>query len=212
MTTIQIVNSATMVANRLEFDRVCALLYKAQDILIKVKEKIASLRGNFATMLEILPAYLDQISVEQTAYYDSQVFAFLQAVSMLINLRDATGIAYIKPVAVNSTSNAITVTIGYPQDNVSETLVTVDNISINLTTWEIAIGTYSINALHAAEIQTANTTEEEQAAGTFTQSEFITGITTEIQKLVYITALICRNEQNIAASLRYITQLKGLSL
>ena len=131
---------------------------------------------------------------------------------MCLGMRDGDGVPYIKPVTETDKSTDITLSINFPQGNVVQTVATIDNCIVDVETWNIYIGTNVINALHSVDLETQFTTDEEKLTQTFLKSEFITGIVGEIRKLVYISSIVCKNEQHINAALRYINEVRNLGM
>ena len=64
----------------------------------------------------------------------------------------------------------------------------------------------------ADEIATQFSVVEETPSPYFSRTEFLTGIGYEIEKLIVFTSHICKNEQVVNASLKYISELKNLGI
>lgn len=212
MNNLVIVTPEKKAENRIEFDRVSHKLSGVNNILSKIKTEIASTKGKFNSMVEILTFYPDQISLLEKQLYDVQCQAFIHTLFMYVNILDSDGTPFINPVSENSTSTDISMTINFPHYTITKNVAHVENISIDISEWDMYIGTNVINALKSEELTEQFSVVAEVPTQYFSRSEFITGITFEIEKLLVFQSSICQAEQSVNSALKYISELKTMGL
>lgn len=198
--------------NRAEFDRVTALLNGQGNVVAKIKAEIMAIRNKFASMIEILYSYPDDISVLEKQLYDVQCQAFLHSVFMYLGFRDSSGNLFIHPVTPTSQTSPISLTIHFPHYTMEHVIADIDNITVDIINWDLYIGTTAINALRSAEIVRQFSVVVETPHQYFSRDEFITGVSGEIEKILLFNSQVCRLEQMINYGLRYISELKNIGL
>ena len=198
--------------NKLEFDRVTKILNGQGFVISKIKEEIMATRNKYASMIEIIASFGDQMTPLELHLYDVQCQAFIHSIFMYTNYLDPNGNFYINPVTPQSQTTDVTLSITLPHYTVQKTISSVDNIAIDLAGWNIYFGTMSINVANHIQLEAQYDTTQEVPAPYFSKEEFLTGVAVEIEKLLLFNSQICRVEQVINGALRYISELKNIGL
>ena len=206
------VSDSVKALNRIEFDRVTNILTGQSNVLSMIKQEILNVQKKYNAMINILKSYPDEITLVDESMYDVQAQAFIHALFMYLSYRDSNNNLYINPVTQTSTSTDVSLTINYNSYTDTSVIATVDNISVDIYHWIIAVGTSVTTALKAADIQTQYDTTVETPTNYFSQEEFGRGVNAEIEKLMMLYAHITKIEQLVNSSLRYISDLKSMGL
>lgn len=213
MSIASMMTPETLAQNRSAFDTALNKLNGQSLIISKIKTEISSLQGKFVAMLEILKQFPDQITILERQLYDTQCQAFIHAIFMYVNYRDSLGNLYIEPVTPASQTTNIILNVAFPHYFVSKSIASLDNIAVDIASWDMYIGTTHFTASHSSDLATQfSGINNEEPSPYFSQIEFVTGIAGEIEKLVLFTSQIIRNEHEITAGIRIISELKGLGL
>ncbi len=208
------ITPAVKATNRIEFDRVTTLLMGIGGVVSKIKSEMVTMRSKYASMVEIISNYSDQISAVEKELYDVQVQAFYHTVYMYLGLTDSNGKLYINPVTPTSTSTPITITITYPNYTMTKTLFSIDNMVSDIINLDLYIGTITINSLKSSELETqfSSIIYEPVAEPYFSREAFISGVAYEIDNLLLINDEVCRMDNLITSGMRYIADLKSIGL
>lgn len=212
MDVAQIITPDIKAANRLEFDRVTNILNGQGNIIAKIKNEIGMLRSRFSSMVEILTSYPDRIDVLEKQLYDVQCQAFIHTVFMYLGLRDLNGNLYINPVTPSSQTTDVSITIKLPHYTLTKTVAQVENIVVDIATWDMYIGSTVVTASRSSDLVEQYSVVAETPTPYFSRQEFITGVSYEVEKLILFTSQLCRAEQAINSGLRFVSELKNLGL
>lgn len=208
-----IITSPIQQENRTEFDRVTNFLNGAGIVISKIKNEIEALKNKFASMIEIITQYPDQISVLEKQLYDVQCQSFLHAVFMYLGFKDSNGTPYIGAWLPTALTTDISLTIKLPNSTITSTLLTLDNMAIDIENWIMYVGTHTITASKSATLeQEFDTLVTETPENYFSRAEFIAGVGGEVEKLILFNSQVCKLEQQINYGLRYISELKNIKL
>lgn len=212
MSVQDIITSEIKAENRIEFDRITTLLLGIGSVIAKIRSEIIAIQSKFISMIEILKLYPDQISLLEKQLYDIQCQAFLHAVSMYLGFRDTHGELFINPYDPDSPTTDITITVKFPHYTINQVIAKIDNISVDLTEWDVYMGTQILNALKSDEIVQQFSVVAEEPTPYFSKDEFLSGISYEIEKLMLFNSNICRLEQHVNSGIKYISELKNIGL
>lgn len=208
----QIITSEIKAQNRIEFDRVTNLFNGQSIVISKIKNEITSLLNHFNSMLEILVSFPDQIDTLEKTLYDMHCQTFIHTVFMYLMYRDSNGEQYIKPFTPSSLTTDVNLTIKLPHYESTRLLATIDNISVDISSWDMYIGPISFTASRSSDLVQQYSVVEETPSPYFSQAEFVAGVSAEVEKLLLFKIQLCRTEQIINSGIRCISELKNIGL
>lgn len=198
--------------NKVEFDRITALLQGQGSVIAKIKNELNGIRAKINSMIEIMVNYPDKISSSVKELYDVQIQALLHAMYMYLSQSDSSGTPFISPYSSTAKYTDIVMTLKFPHYTKTFTLISIDNITIDIYNWNVYAGDQIINILKVAELASQQSVISESPEQYFSKEEFYAGVKCEIEKIILFASQINRIEQMINASLRYISELRNLGL
>lgn len=208
----QIITPEIKALNRIEFDRVFNLLSGQSIVISKIKNEIVTLLNHFNSMVEVLLSLPDQIGQLEKTLYDMHCQAFIHTIYMYLMFSNSEGEKYIKPVTPSSLTTDISITIKMPHYETTRLISTIDNISVNISTWDMYIGPTMFTAAKSSDLVQQFSVVDEIPNPYFSQSEFVKGVSLEVEKLLLFKSQLSRSEQIINAGLKYISELKNIGL
>ena len=212
MSLPEIITPEIKAENRIEFDRVINLLSGQSAVVAKIKSEINILRSHFVSFIDILKYFPDKIDALEKSLYDMHCQTFIHSVMMCLMAMDATYTPYIKPVTPSSQVTSVMLTLKLPHYEVTKVVACVDNVSVDIASWDMYIGTTQFTAARSSELVEQYSVVAETPNPYFSQSEFVNGVSNEVEKLLLFTTQLCRMEQAIHSGMKYVAELKNLGL
>jgi len=187
--------------NKIEFDLITNKMHGIINILSKMKHELIATYGKFISMLEIIQTFTDYITQNEKQLYDVQCQALLHSLHMYVSIKDENEHPYINPASDTNETTVINLTVNFPSYTITRALLNIDNISIDLSEWDIRVGSMIVNLRKSDEL-----------LDTLCKDDFINGVIGELEKILLVTSQICRLEQLVNANNKYITELKNIGL
>jgi hypothetical protein len=198
---MNIIDQKSKNRNKMEFDKVSRKLYGIGKVVQKIKNEISTNINKFISTIEILRSDPNQSLLEKEKY-DIQCQSFLNAISMYVGMKDIDGTPFINGVSDTSNETDILLELSFPNYTINKILMKLENISIDLTDWDITIGTCIINLIKSSQIAVGDSSY-------FQCNEFINSVKNEIEKLMVLQSHISHIEQIVNANLKYISELRS---
>lgn len=193
-------------ANREAIDELTTKFSSMNTIIAKMKGEIRSLCNKFVQMKDYL-ATIPIIPEQILTWYGLHTQSFMYSLDMFLSTLDSEGNKVIPVVTPTVQTTTHTLTVQLLVLTMTDEFIT-NNISIDLVGNNLNIGSTSIHALTAAEIAAAKTTLDGENHPVLLNTNFIAGVTDEIEKLCIFNAQLARLEHQLTGRLRFLSEIK----